>query len=506
MTQDDEKPNTLEPTSYRTHSCGQLRGPDEGAEVKLAGWVNSRRDHGGLIFVDLRDRSGKVQVVFSPERDKKAFDLADTLRGEHVIQVEGDVARRTPDMVNPKLPTGEVEVNARSLVVLARAATPPFEVDSREEVAEDTRLKWRFIDLRRTRMQEVLAIRHRAVRGVREFLSGLGFWEVETPLLGKSTPEGARDYLVPSRIFPGRFYALPQSPQLYKQLLMVAGCDRYFQIAKCLRDEDSRADRQPEFTQVDLEMSFAAFEDVAGVTEGFVCAAFKDGLGVELPRPFPRMKYAECVAKYGDDKPDLRYDIELVDAAEFARAGKFIPFTRALEEGGIVRAIRGVEWGTFSRKDLDNLTAEIQKLGAGGLGWMRVKGGSLEGGIAKNFSDETKKAFVGKLGAEDGDLALLVGGPVKSTNAAMAYIRDRLGSSRGWKKEGEFAFSWVTDFPLFTWNEDAGRWDSEHHPFTSPYPQDAAKLESDPGTVRSCSYDLILNGYEIASGSVRIHD
>ena len=500
----------LEPTSHRTHGCGVLRARDAGAEVKLCGWVDSRRDHGGLVFVDLRDRSGKVQVVFDPKRGAEAFERAGPLRPEFVVQVQGDVARRSEETVNPKLPTGEVEVNARRVTILSRAQTPPFELDQGDSVAEETRLRYRFIDLRRPRMQRILAVRHRAIRAVREQLSGRGFLEVETPLLGKSTPEGARDYLVPARLSPGRFYALPQSPQLYKQLLMIAGADRYFQIAKCLRDEDLRADRQPEFTQVDLEMSFASADDVLEVTEGVIAAMFREGTEegqtVELQTPFPRLSYPDCLARFGDDKPDLRFDLELADACEFARAGSFPPFARALEEGGIVKAIRGVGMGGMSRRELDGLTREIQATGAGGLGWMRVKGGTLEGGIAKNFPDEAKKALVRGLGAEEGDLALLVGASAKVTNAAMAFLRNRVGELRGWKPPDRFAATWVVDFPLFQWNEDEGRWDSEHHPFTSMQPEDIEKLGTDPGSVRSLSYDLVINGFELASGSVRIHD
>jgi aspartyl-tRNA synthetase len=496
----------LEPTAFRTHSCGCLRAADEGKTVKLSGWVNSRRDHGGLIFVDLRDRSGKVQVVFSPALGAEALAAAEDVRGEWVIQIEGVVELRGPELVNPKLATGEVEVGVNKMTILARAETPPFEIEGGDEPAEDTRLKWRFIDLRRAKMQRSLAVRHRAIRAVREFLSGHGFLEIETPLLGKSTPEGARDYLVPARVMPGKFYALPQSPQLYKQLLMVAGFDRYFQIAKCLRDEDSRADRQPEFTQIDLEMSFASVDDVLGITEKMIAAMFRDGIGVELPVPFPRISHPDAVRKYGDDKPDLRFDIEIVDAADFALTGEFIPFKRALEEGGIVRALRGVEWGTLSRREIDKLIDEVRNLGAGGMAWARVKGGSLEGGVAKNFPDDARKAFVKTLGAEEGDIVFFVGGDAKTTLAAMAFLRNRLGEARGWKARDKFAVEWIVDFPLFKWSEEDGRWDSEHHPFTAPHPDDIDKIESDPGSVRSLSYDLVINGSECASGSVRIHD
>jgi len=496
----------LEPTSYRTHSCGCLRASDEGAAVKLAGWVDGRRDHGGLVFVDLRDRTGKVQVVFDPSRGEEAFALSGELRSEFVIQVEGVVARRGGGLVNPKLTTGEVEVNASKLAILSRAETPPFDLDAADSVAEEVRLRYRYVDLRRPKMQRIVAMRHRALRAVREHLSARGFLEVETPLLGKSTPEGARDYLVPARLFQGKWYALPQSPQLYKQLLMVAGIDRYFQVAKCLRDEDSRADRQPEFTQIDLEMSFASMNDVLDVTEGLVCAMFKAAIGLDIARPFRRLTHRDSLARYGDDKPDLRFDIELVDAAEFARAGEFKVFLSALEEGGIVRALRGVGWGGMSRKDIDGLTAEVQALGAGGLGWMKVKDGTFAGGVAKLWPEEVKKAFCARLGATDDDLALFVAGRPRTVNACMAYLRNRLGAARGWKEPGRFAIAWVVDFPLFTWNEDEGRWDSEHHPFTSPHPDDADRIESDPGNVRSLSYDLVINGSECASGSVRIHD
>ncbi len=506
MTQADNRPDHLEPTAYRTHSCGELRADAEGKTVKLCGWVDSRRDHGGVIFVDLRDRTGKVQVVFRPETAAEAFAAAEDVRSEWVIQVEGTVALRGAELTNPKLATGEIEIDVLSMTILARAETPPFEIEGGAEPAEDTRLKWRFIDLRRAKMQRSLAVRHRAIRAVREFLSARGFLEVETPLLGKSTPEGARDYLVPVRTAPGKFYALPQSPQLYKQLLMVAGLDRYFQIAKCLRDEDSRADRQPEFTQIDLEMSFATAENVLETTEGLIAAMFREGIGVELPVPFPRLSYSDAMRKYGDDKPDLRFDIEMVDAAEFAKSGEFIPFKRALEEGGIVRALRGVEWGSLSRREIDKLIEDVRGLGAGGMAWARVKSGSLEGGVAKNFPDEARKAFVKTLGAEEGDIALFVGGPVKTTNAAIAYLRNRLGEARGWKARDRFAVEWIVDFPLFNWSEDDGRWESEHHPFTAPHPDDADKIETDPGNIRSLSYDLVINGSECASGSVRIHD
>jgi len=496
----------LEPTSYRTHSCGVLRLADTGATVRLCGWVDSRRDHGGLIFVDLRDRTGRTQVVFSPDRAADAHRVAEDLRGEFVIQVEGEVRPRDDDKKNLKLPTGEIEVDVRSLNVLTKADTPPFIVEDDCDVSEDTRLKYRYIDLRRPRMQRTLVTRHRMIRAVRENLSDRGFLEVETPLLGKSTPEGARDYLVPVRLMPGNFYALPQSPQLYKQLLMVGGCDRYFQIAKCLRDEDLRADRQPEFTQIDVEMSFASFEDVADVTEGLVCAAFREAIGLELERPFPRRTYAECMAKFGSDKPDLRFGLELVDAADFARAGALEPFKRALDEGGIVRALRGVGWGSYSRKDFDGLTREVQTLGASGLGYTKVKEGKFETGIAKHFPEDAQRDMVAKLGATDGDVAMFIAGPARMTNACMSYLRNKVGDAQGWKTHGQFAFSWVVDFPLFTYDAEAKRWASEHHPFTSPYPEDIPILESDPGSVRSHSYDLVLNGFEVASGSVRIHD
>jgi aspartyl-tRNA synthetase len=500
-----ETGGSLEPTSYRTHACGSLRAPDAGTQVKLCGWVDSRRDHGGLVFVDLRDRSGKVQVVFDPQRGEQAFEAAGALRSEFVIRVEGDVAKRSEDAVNPKLPTGEVEVNVRGVKVLARAETPPFELDQGYSVAEDTRLRYRYVDLRRDRMQRILSVRHRAIRAVREYLSDRGFLEVETPLLGKSTPEGARDYLVPARLSPGRFYALPQSPQLYKQLLMIAGIDRYFQVAKCLRDEDLRADRQPEFTQVDLEMSFATEDDVLEVTEGVVAAMFREGAGIDVETPFPRLSYPDAIARFGDDKPDLRFDLELVDAADFARAGEFKVFLGALEEGGIVRALKGAGWGGKSRKQIDDLTKDVQALGAGGLGWMKVKDGTLAGNIAKMWPEDARKSFCEKLGADENDLALFVAGRPAMVNAVMAYLRNRIGAERGWKAPDKLAVTWVVDFPLFKWNEEDARWDSEHHPFTSMRADDVGKLDTDPGAVRSLSYDLVVNGYELASGSVRIH-
>jgi aspartyl-tRNA synthetase len=496
----------LEATSYRTHSCGVLRLFDERETVKLCGWVDTRRDHGGLIFVDLRDRTGLTQIVFSPDRNRDAFSAAETLRSEFVISITGVVSPRGADRINPKLPTGEIEVVASKLEILSHAETPPFQIEDDTPVNEDVRLKWRYIDLRRPRMQRILATRHRAVRAVRENLSAKGFIEVETPLLGKSTPEGARDYLVPVRLMPGTFYALPQSPQLYKQLLMIGGLDRYFQIAKCCRDEDLRADRQPEFTQIDVEMSFASLNDVAAVTEGLVAAAYRDAIGVELPIPFPRLTHAECMRKYGSDKPDLRFDLEIVDAAEFARAGALEPFTRALDEGGIVRALRGVGWAKYSRKDFDEFTRQVQLLGASGLGYTKVKAGAFDTGIAKHFPEAAQRRMVESLKATDGDVALFVAGKPKMVNACMSFLRNKIGDSQGWRAPGSFAFSWVIDFPLFAYDEQERRWVSEHHPFTSPNPEDIDKLESDPGSVRSHSYDLVLNGFEIASGSIRIHD
>ena len=499
---------TAQSTPYRTHTCGELRASDEGAGVTLSGWVASVRDHGDLIFVDLRDRTGVTQIAFDPKRDEAAHSVAESLRSEFVVRVEGDVGLRGTDRVNPKLPTGEVEVNARSVEVLASAETPPFEIEDDIAAGEDVRLEYRYLDLRRPEMQRNLQVRSKAIHSLRGFLHGLDFVEVETPFLGKSTPEGARDYLVPSRKYPGKFYALPQSPQMYKQLLMVAGTEKYFQIARCMRDEDVRADRLAEFTQLDLEMSFTTPEEIFRVTEGAMRALFDGGAGIQIMTPFPRMTHAEAMERYGTDKPDTRFGVELFDFTDHAAESEFKVFAGAVESGGIVKGIRGPGWGSKkSRKDIDDLTKELSAWGARGLAWFKVgEGGEPSGGIAKFLSKEQAAAAVERSGALAGDNVMFVADKAKVVNASLAELRNRIGAEENLADPEDLSFLWVTDFPLFSWNENESRWDSEHHPFTMMREEDIPLLDSDPGKVRSLSYDLVLNGQECGSGSIRIHD
>ncbi len=492
--------------TMRTHWCGALNAGHAGERVSLCGWVHRRRDHGGLIFADLRDRSGLAQVVFNPEASAEIHARAESLRGEYVIAVSGAVRRRPPGTENPKLPSGEVELLADTLTVLARAQTPPFSVEDEGEVGEDLRLAYRYLDLRRPGLQKALETRHRAALEARNYLDARGFLEIETPILTKSTPEGARDYLVPSRTQPGTFFALPQSPQLLKQLLMVGGMERYFQICKCFRDEDLRADRQPEFTQVDMEMSIAGEEDVFEVVEGMLARVFSKTLGVELPVPFPRIAHLDAMERFGTDKPDLRFGLELKDVTGIMGGSAFRGFESALAEGGCVKGLAAPGCGSWSRSALDGLTAFATAQGAGGLAWFRVGAESLESPIAKFFGAEKLAGLRGALAAAAGDLILLVAAAPPVARATLSAIRNRLGRELTLAAAGEFRFAWITEFPLFTWNEEEKRLDSEHHPFTAPKAGEEALLDTEPLRVRSSSYDLVLNGCELGSGSVRIHD
>ena len=491
-------------TGYRTHSCGDLRASDVGEKVKLAGWVQNRRDHGGLLFIDLRDRYGPTQVVFHPE-GKETFAAAEKLGAEFVIHVEGEVAERPAGNANPKLTTGEIEVHAAKLEVLSTAETPPFEIQDWIDAGEEVRLRYRYLDLRRPVMQKALLARHRGVLAVREFLSGEGFVEVETPLLAKSTPEGARDFLVPSRLYPGKFYALPQSPQLFKQLLMVAGFDRYFQVARCLRDEDPRADRVAEHTQFDIEMSFASQEDVFRLGEGVMRALFKGGAEIDLATPFERMTYAECVRRFGCDKPDLRFGLELADVSEIVKDSDFKVFRGAVEAGGVVRALAAPGCASWSRKEIESLVPVAEPFGAKGVAWVKFEAGEFAGGIAKFFAKDVLASIAKATGAESGALIVFVADKPKVVDASLAALRNHLGAKLELAEDG-FRFLWVTDFPLFNYSETEKRWTSEHHPFTAPAREDLDLIESDPGRVRSQSYDLVVNGMEVASGSVRIHE
>jgi len=493
----------------RTKTCGELRASNVGETATLCGWVEGYRDHGGLVFIDLRDRYGKTQVVFNPAEGAEMHEMARGLRSEDVIRAVGKVVARPADMLNPKLETGAIDLRATSLEILNKSKTPPFEPSSTELPAEELRLRYRFIDLRRPSLQQALILRHKITLLTREYFDKQGFLEIETPMLGKSTPEGARDYLVPSRVHPGSFYALPQSPQIYKQILMVAGYDRYMQIARCFRDEDLRADRQPEFTQIDVEMAFVEREDILSVIDGLVASVAEKITGQKVQLPLPRYSYHDVMERYGSDKPDLRYGMELVDISDLAKTCGFNAFKAAVEKPqGRVRGLN-VKAGAekYSRKTIDELTQFVGQYGAKGLAFFRVKEGSLDSPIAKFFNEAEQREIIKRFGGESGDLLFLVADANKSvTSAALAALRSRLGKELKLFDPKELKAAWVLDFPLVTYNEEDKRWDAEHHPFCYPLKEDVPYLESDPGRVRAQSYDLIVNGYEAASGSVRIHD
>jgi len=488
----------------RDKGCGELRGSDIGSNMRLAGWVFRRRDHGGLIFIDLRDRSGLVQVVFSPDVSGEAHRLAHDLRGEFVIAVEGEVRHRPEGTENASLPTGIVELYVSRLTVLNEAATLPFPMEEAAEASEALRLKYRYLDLRRPELRQNLITRHRVTKAIRDYLDALTFIEIETPMLTKSTPEGARDYLVPSRLNPGFFYALPQSPQLFKQILMVAGLERYFQIARCFRDEDLRADRQPEFTQVDLEMSFVDRDDIIALTEGMMKKVFRDVLDTDIEPSFERLSFRESMERFGNDKPDLRFGLELKDMADLAKMGSFKVFLDALSSGGRVKAINGKGMAGMSRKELDVLTEEARSFGAKGLAWIKVKNG-FESPIAKFFPTEVLKKMAERLDASEGDVMLFVADRERVVHDVLSRMRLELGKKLDLIQPG-FRFVWIVDFPLLEWDEDEGRFQAMHHPFTAPLDEDLAKLGSaQQGEIKAKAYDIVLNGYEIGGGSIRIH-
>lgn len=489
----------------RSLYCGQLRLEHVGKEVVLMGWVQSTRDHGGVIFVDLRDREGVVQVVFNPEVSPEAHRLAQELGDEYVVAVRGTVERRPPGTENPKIPTGEVEVLAREVEILNPSLPPPFPIEDRIETNELLRLRYRYLDLRRPAMLRNLRMRHEATQIIRGYLSRLGFLEVETPFLTKSTPEGARDFLVPSRLNPGTFYALPQSPQLFKQILMVAGIDRYFQIVRCFRDEDLRADRQPEFTQVDLEMSFAEEEDVQEVIEGLLGELFRHFLGYDPPRPFPRIPYREAMDRFGTDKPDLRFGMELKDVTDLVAKSEFRVFLKEVEAGGVVKALVLPEGAKLSRKELDDLVKEATDIGAKGLLWLKVGEKGFEGPGAKAFPEGLQEAILQRTGASRGDLLLMVGDKWQRACEALGELRQRLAKRYGLLRGGRYEFVWIVDFPLVEFDEVEGRYVAVHHPFTSPKEEDLPRLETDPLSVRARAYDIVLNGHEIGGGSIRNH-
>jgi aspartyl-tRNA synthetase len=491
-------------TTKRTHSCGTLRRENAGAQVTLLGWVNSYRDHGSVLFLHLRDRDGITQIVFNEERDAELLARAKTARSEFVIAVSGECILRDEKNFNPNMTTGEIEIFATELKILNDAQTPPFEIDNCK-AAEDLRLKYRYLDLRRAEMQANIRLRHQLALVTRDYLDKEGFLEVETPILTKSTPEGARDYLVPSRTFPGRFFALPQSPQLFKQLLMIAGYERYFQIARCFRDEDLRADRQPEFTQIDLEMSFVQPEDIFNIIEPLICRYF-EGAGFEAPaRPFPRLPYHEAMGRYGSDKPDLRFGLEFVDLSAQFEGAAFPAFADAVAKGGVVKAIVAPGAANWSRKLFDEIIDPAKRFGAAGLAYIQVLSGEHKSALGKFLGADGLKAIVDATLANVGDAILMIGGKFDPVCTSLGAVRLEIGKREKLIDEKANRLLWVVDFPMFEYHADDRRWYALHHPFTSPTDEDLARLESDPGAVRAKAYDLVLNGSEIGGGSIRIH-
>jgi len=484
----------------RTHHCAALTAADAGATVCLMGWVQYRRDHGGLIFIDLRDRNGLTQVVFSPELAPEAHARAHSLRTEYVLAVRGEVRLRPQDMINPNLVTGEVEVYVHELKILATSKTPPFPIEDRVDVSESLRLKYRYLDLRRPTMTRTMLLRHRLCQAARRYLGGLDFVEVETPMLTKSTPEGARDFLVPSRLSPGEFYALPQSPQLFKQLLMCGGLDRYYQIAKCFRDEDLRADRQPEFTQIDIEMSFVDEDQVMEMAEGLVATMVREALGQDIVLPLPRLTYADAMARFGSDKPDLRFGLELTDVTHLVRGSSFKLFADA----PMVKALAVPGGGELSRKEIDDFTELAKTYGAAGLAWIKIREDGWQSPIAKFLSEAERAGLTEALALKPGDIVFFQAASPAVVYAALGALRLRLGERFGLIDESRLALAWITDFPLLEWDADEKRWVAMHHPFTAPKNPEA--LAQDPAAATARAYDLVLNGNEIGGGSIRIHD
>jgi aspartyl-tRNA synthetase len=489
----------------RTDYCGDLRRRDVDRAVTLLGWVQRRRDLGGLIFVELRDRQGIVQVVFNPELNREAHEKAQSLRSEFVVGVKGRVVTRPEGTSNPKLKTGEIEVIAQELKILNPSKTPPFMIEDDEGVAEDVRLQYRYLDLRRPRLQQNLILRHRVAKEVRHYFDSLGFLEVETPMLTKSTPEGARDYLVPSRVNPGHFYALPQSPQLFKQILMISGFDRYFQIVRCFRDEDLRSDRQPEFTQIDVEMSFVTVEDIQRTMEGMMVHIFKTILGVELQTPFPHLTYEEAMSRYGVDKPDIRFGMELREVTSILKNSSFRVFKEAIERGEVIKAINVKGGSSFSRKEIDDLNPVVYAYGAKGLISAKVSPTGWQSAIQKFITDEERKKVEEVLEATENDLLLFMAGPSKVVNQSLANLRLHLGQKLGLIPADAYRFVWILDFPLLEYDETEKRFVAVHHPFTAPRDEDIEKLQDHPEQVKAKAYDLVLNGSEIGGGSIRNH-
>ena len=488
-----------------THNCGELNAKHIGKEVVLMGWVQRRRDHGGVIFIDLRDREGITQVVFNPVKDQKMHEKAHAIRSEYVIGVRGVVDARPEGMVNPGLRTGEVEITVVELKILNTAQTPPFLIEEKIDVSESIRLKYRHLDLRRPRLQKSIILRHKASASVRRYLNANGFLEIETPFLTRSTPEGARDYLVPSRVNPGHFYALPQSPQIFKQLLMISGFDRYYQVVRCFRDEDLRADRQPEFTQIDFEMSFVGEDDIMGISEGMIKNLFQDVLEMEIEIPFPRITYADAVSRFGLDKPDTRFDLELKDISDIAKDSGFKVFSSVVEKGGIVKALNAKGCVDFSRKEIDDLADFVAVYRAKGLAWIKIREDTWQSPIAKFFTDKEKDKLSQRLAIEPGDLIFFVADQPDIANEALGQLRNHLGRRLGLANENEFRFMWITHFPLLEYDETEKRYQTLHHPFTAPFEEDYELLSTNPLAVKSRAYDLVLNGCEIGGGSIRMH-
>ena len=491
----------------RTYFCGEVPASAIGEEISVKGWVQKRRDLGGLIFIDLRDRTGIVQVVFNPDASAEALSIAEKIRSEYVLSVRGKVVAREDGTVNSNLKTGSIEIQADEVTIINEAKTPPFAITDNVEVSEDLRLSYRYLDLRRPVMFETFKMRHKATKAMRDFLDGEGFLDIETPILTKSTPEGARDYLVPSRVHEGEFYALPQSPQIFKQLLMVSGIERYYQVARCFRDEDLRADRQPEFTQIDIETSFMSQEDIQDLTERMMAKVMKDVKGIDLTLPLPRMTYDEAMSRYGSDKPDTRFAMELIDLSEIVKDSGFKVFAGAVESGGQVKAlnVKGAA-SQYSRKDIDALGEFAGRYGAKGLAWMKMEEEGLKGPIAKFFQDEEGKGLIEATGAEAGDLLLFVADKKSVVADALGNLRNKLGKDLNLIDESKFNFLWVTDWPLLEYSEEDGRYYAAHHPFTMPVREDIPMLDENPGEVKAVAYDLVLNGYELGGGSLRIFE
>jgi aspartyl-tRNA synthetase len=488
----------------RSHECGALTHAHIGETVTLNGWVQTRRDLGGVLFIDLRDRSGIVQIVFNPAYSGDALQIADRVRSEYVLEVTGTIVKRDAETINPNLPTGEIEVRVTEIEVLNASKTPPFFIENGVEVDESLRLKYRYLDLRRPEMYQTLKLRSKAAKIFRDFLDGEEFVEVETPILTKSSPEGARDYLVPSRVHEGEFFALPQSPQLYKQLLMVGGLERYYQIARCFRDEDLRADRQPEFTQVDIETSFMQQDDLLPMMERLMVKLFKETVGVELETPFQRITHADAMDKYGSDKPDLRFGLELIKVNDIVATSGVKVFASVIEKGGEVKVLNAKGCGTWSRKEIDDLGPYAARYGAKGLAWIQVKEGEFKGPIVKFFTPEEIEALKERTGAEEGDLLLFSADNKKVVADVLGALRLKIGRHLGLIDDNKFKFAWVVDFPLLGYDEEQKRYVAEHHPFTRPKDEDLGLLDTDPGQVRAQAYDIVLNGYEVGGGSMRI--